>query len=511
MGRPLTPDELRVLQGIAIAIDDIITRAPNPAALAATGVLPGANVGQQALFHQRFTQLRNRLDQLIQNNNVVVENLPATMGANSAAGFQDDGTPIVELQLRDTTLVMDSVEDLTDRAITIMHELSHCLYEAPAFPVKDYGYRKAWGLGGLTPAAAVHNADTYAAAAATLAQGMPGGAGRFAELGRLHGQRNALGAWANPALNVGPALAWADIKANRAWLRAEDYVGVAKYVTGNLHWDAEVQRWQNHHPDKYRLLELEDLLRDRFEVVGSRWGLQKGLSTGHHKTVANLTAFTAGIKDRLSGLSPVLVQAGTHVIYDAANKELQIPHALANLQAVQLGERIFNVLADAGTFPDQTDPSHAKLVANGRAIADTLVDFDRAQEKAMVDSVRTTLAAVPATQPTAAQWAAAAVELDISALEGIAALSHSTTLGLPHLSLPALETFADHPASLLPVIPIFVRFRQRLGAQEQHRRITATTSLIASLQAFSNHASAKFPATTPQYTQMINTLQPHTV
>jgi hypothetical protein len=118
----------------------------------------------------------------------------------------------VELTAR---LVANEPDTLTDRAITLLHELTHTIYEAPVFPVKDFTYKNPWGQGYLSGAIGWRNADTHAEAAAQIAEGIEHVPGLYGESGRVCAQGQALSAL-QPTLILGPALAWADMKINRA-------------------------------------------------------------------------------------------------------------------------------------------------------------------------------------------------------------------------------------------------------------------------------------------------------
>jgi hypothetical protein len=56
-------------------------------------------------------------------------------------------------------------------------------------------------------------------------------------------QRQALRLIAQPRLTLGPALAWADIKVNRAWLRSGDHQGFPRREVGRLVWDETLAAW----------------------------------------------------------------------------------------------------------------------------------------------------------------------------------------------------------------------------------------------------------------------------
>jgi hypothetical protein len=515
MGRLLTSDERKVLAGIASVVRGIIDEG-TVAALTATGVLDGvgavgANAPDYVTFQQRFARLEARLDDLMGLKKVVVAALPATMGANAQVGVADDGSPIAELQLRESFLDMKSANSLTDQAVTLMHELSHCLFESPKFPVKDYAYQNSWAHRYLAGAAALENADNYADAAARLAEHMEHTPKRYAETGRVAYQRRFL---RQAPLTIGPALAWADIKINRVWLRASDYEdGLAKYTVGTLSWNAEVARWTAHQPNLARLLELEGRLQGLDHLIGDRWGVTYGLSGDYHRTAANMTAYMAALKGALRKVEPVLVTAGNTITYDPATNVLSVPYALAGTQAVALGDLIVDTLVQASSFTDATDVSFKQLNAHRRDLVYLFSEYDRPQELARVQQIKTLLTAVPAGNPPQATWTTAGVDLDLEALDGFADVWASNAVILQtyqttHNTI-GLDVMQTLPASMTETTAKVTRIVQRLAANGTARRRATVTAMIATLDQITQMAVQRFQATAPAYQQLRTDLLPH--
>jgi hypothetical protein len=181
VSRELNPAETQVLNGLVDKIQEIANLADEQH-LRATGVLDdGLGAQDYADLHQHFQRLPARLRELIALGKVVVnESLDPSMGANTLAEVKN-GVPEATIELVPPLVAADSSTPLTDRAITLIHELSHAIYEAPDFPIKDYTYRKSWAQGYLAGQIGWRNADTYAEAAARLAEEVetkPGTTGR---------------------------------------------------------------------------------------------------------------------------------------------------------------------------------------------------------------------------------------------------------------------------------------------------------------------------------------------
>jgi hypothetical protein len=106
------------------------------------------------------------------------------MGANTQTAA-DPGN--VSMDLSPTLVGATYPITLTDRAITLLHELTHTIYEARDYPVKDFTYRRSWGQGYLPDSIGWRNADTYAEAAARIAAISIRGSSPLPSHFRLHG------------------------------------------------------------------------------------------------------------------------------------------------------------------------------------------------------------------------------------------------------------------------------------------------------------------------------------
>jgi hypothetical protein len=136
--RELTLQEQLELQEQATKIEQIVA--------AAKPELLGATVGSYAEFSNVFQQLPKRLEELRTAKQVVAnEALDSSMAANARTGIKNDA-PTVILELASDHVSVEKSYDLTDNAITLIHELSHTIFDdtRKCFPIKDFNYRKSW-------------------------------------------------------------------------------------------------------------------------------------------------------------------------------------------------------------------------------------------------------------------------------------------------------------------------------------------------------------------------------
>ncbi|MDN3354844.1 hypothetical protein [Actinomadura sp. DC4] len=511
MGRPLSKDETVVLKTLSAKIKTIVDAADQPA-LTATGVLDGYVAQDHAGFHQRFTLLHDRLEDLIGRQKIVVNgDLPPSMGANAAVGKEDDGTLVDGVDIRPDLVDKNSPRTVTDRAIMLLHEVAHNLYEDPVFPVRDYAYRGAWGLEYLPPQAGLFNADTYAEAAARIAERLEGAAtGHYRATGRLVASRRALKALHTPALAVGPALAWVDIKVNRAWIRSEDYRAFARIETGSRGWDKTLALWKAANPDQLRLLELETALQGREKLIGDRhtgWtGIWYGLDKEHFDTADRMSAYLATLKETVGKVRPLLADAGQTVGYDAQTRRLTIPYALAGVPALKLADMILDVLVEASPYAAGGSPLLDKY---RHALVDLFYDHDRLFETPTVAAIRNQINALAATAPTAAEWAQARDVLDLAVLGGITENWLSIDYGITHIppaAKPFLETLDD---TLRPEVDTAVEIGGR--HQGDHTRGVfgpAFTALLDALTRISGNVTTDFSARGKNFQKYATELQP---
>jgi hypothetical protein len=513
MGRPLSNDETVVLKTLSAKIKTIVDAA-DQATLTATGVLDGFGPTAQdyAGFHQRFTLLHGRLEDLIGRQKIVVNgDLPPSMGANALVGKADDGTLVDGVDIRPDLVADASPRTVTDRAITLLHEVAHNLYEDPVFPVRDYAYRTSWGSQYLLPQAGLFNADTYAEAAACVAERLEGApAGYYRATGRLVASRRALKALHAPALAVGPALAWVDIKVNRAWIRSEDYRDFARIQTGSRGWDKTLALWKDYNPDKLRLLELETALQSREKLIGDRntgWtGIWYGLDKEQFGTTDRMSAYLATLKKTITKVRPLLADAGQAVGYDAQTRRLTIPYALAGVPALKLADMILDVLVESSHYA----PGGSPLLEKYRhAIVDLFYEHDRLFESPTVAAIRGRIGTLPATAPTAAEWAQARDALDLAVLAGITENWLSIDYGITHITpsaKPFLETLDE---SLQSEVDTAVEIGGRHQGDPAHGVFgPAFTALLDALTRVSRNVTKDFSARGKNFQKFATELQP---
>ncbi|AUG80159.1 hypothetical protein CFP65_5457 [Kitasatospora sp. MMS16-BH015] len=416
MSRSLTPAEQQTLAQLRTEIDAIVLQATK-AQLASTAVLAGPTPAPDyTVFHARFQQLGLRLGDLVSRGLVVVEEgLDPAMAANTSISFGANPT-VQRLELRPSLLVGANETSVTARALTLIHELSHALQEPPIHPVKDYAYRAGWGWGYLPAALAESNADTFAQAAALIAERREDRPGRYQTLGPLSAQRSVL-AQASGLTDLGSALAFADLRLNRAWLRANDAKGMALREYDKKAWPAIRDGWAGQ-PDYPGLLKIETRLQT-LGLIGARvdGDLRNGLIDADKATVTGIYTYLAGLKAVLGKvIVPTLVPGGQAVAYDPATKHLTVPHAVANIGAVALADQIIEALIRAIPAPATMPTAFSR---HRSTIIDLLITHDRSTELAELVPLYTYFATIPATKCTPAQWNGLAADLLTATLADI--------------------------------------------------------------------------------------------
>ncbi|KJY31962.1 hypothetical protein [Streptomyces sp. NRRL S-495] len=408
MTRDLSPAEQKVLASITARIDEIVALG-TVAELTATTVLngPGAAPDYSA-FQQRFARLGRRMREV---RFVVREDLPATMGANTVI-TNGEVPSVQEIQLR-PGLVGPGTRGLTDRALTLLHELSHSLMEGLGdHPVKDYAYRRGWAWTYLSAELARSNADTYAEAAALLVERSENAWGQYQVFGRLVARRGQL-AKRSGTTTLGGALAWLDIMVNRAWVRASDCEGFARTTFTEAKWKTpEWSVWKRH----ARLLSLENQLASWGYITERtvRGGVA-GLLPKEQAVVAQLFPYLSELKYAVDRIDPILVERGERITFDAASGALRVPRGTVDRAPLALAELLLDALIEGTAGLPEAKP----FAQRARELVRALVDQDRDVERQGVAVLRSTFAGVPAVRPTADRWAALAVELDAAVLADV--------------------------------------------------------------------------------------------
>jgi hypothetical protein len=491
--------------------------------LEGTGVLGAPANNQQAYvdFHQRFQLLPGRLQQLRAQDRIKINpDLGPAIGANAAI-TKEGGQAVVTLELPEDTLA-DRPSSLTDRALTVVHELSHTIFEDPVYVIKDFTYRKTWAQDYLTGAIGWRNADTYAEAAAQIAGDLEHTPGRYQALGKIPARRQALrGLLAQDGLILGHALAWADIKVNRAWIRGLDYENFAHRTSGSGTWQQTQREWAAD-PDDSRLLSIEtDLRNSKGRIIGDRHGnLTVGLSKDSLRTAKNINGYMLSLKGTFDSLALDLRDAGAAISYDPAANTLAVPRALVTGDSYTLGELIIDALVNALDYTDASDRSTASLNAHKRAIVELLVAHDRPYETGHVRTMRQQFQAAQAqVAPAQAAWDSARIDLDLATVKFTAV--RMTTIGYSaEAAAGAAGPARDKLAGLGPGISADVNEAVQVGAryaapgapalspaQIQTRRDNFTDALLG-LGRLRNAVAGIYADQTPAYDGFLASLAP---
>jgi hypothetical protein len=390
----LTKDQKDVLQKLAAKIGEIVAAAIPDGVLAATRVLDGGigfTPADYGPFHRRFVLVHKRLEELMAAERVVVnENLSSSVAALTRSALDEVK---VNIQLSPATVDPNSDDSITKRVLTLIHELSHALREKSEdplqkqdqHPVKDYTYRGSWGQGYLAGKIGSRNADTYAEAAAQIAEKLENRpAGFYRETGSLPAQRRLLQQqYSRSGGTLGPALAWADIKTNRVWLRAFDlHIRVDQdlgFITAGL----EAIRSE---ADIKALDDIEAQLQ-KWKILGARHLYVVGKHDADSIAAAkSIETYMADLKDRLKALHLTFPAQG-EVTYDAKTATLAIPFPAMDLPPLKLADAIIKALLAAVTFPPEKVKAAGLLEQYKRDILDLLWANDRSYEKPQVQEL----------------------------------------------------------------------------------------------------------------------------
>lgn len=429
MSRRPTADEQKVLVVLSQQVHGV-TSGCTRQELALTGVLAGStDPADYGRFHDRFQRIGLELLELVKGgvHLVVNESLPAGMGAGTRLswGMKPE---LVDIELAPSLLSSSSPRVLPPHTVTLVHELSHALHEAPFFPVKDYAYRSGWALEYLPAAMAECNADTYAEAAALLAEGLLDRPGQLRASGHTPAIRRALLGTAGWSA-LGPALAWADITVNRAWLRSNDYLLTAETDAADTAARAvELEAWLADEDLAARVeiegeLERAGLIKPRYQgMLNSGFGL----SRTDKATAGQIHSLLTAVKNALTDLVPVPVVDGSDVRYQHASRQLSVPHAVMNQGPVPLAALVVDaVIRGLGEPAGSETP--AFTAAKGRLV-DLFVRNDRPIERAALKELRKSFETARYRVPARAEWQALAVGLRMARLDDVVALWRVVTV-----------------------------------------------------------------------------------
>ncbi|MFE0464639.1 hypothetical protein ACFW1A_35840 [Kitasatospora sp. NPDC058965] len=456
--KPLSTTEREALARLRAKIDAIVALG-TPQALLATGVLGDTPAGSADLltFHRRFQLLGPQLGSIGSPAGYVTvrDDLPDATGAATVLTL---GAPPQLLRLEvGPELLGPATPILTYQALTLVHELTHTMNDIGSFPVKDYAYRTGWAWNYLPVKLAVDNADSYAAAAAALAEQLERKPGRYQEAGSVPAQARALHAFAQQC-NLGPALAWADFVVNRAWVRSMDSAAFAGETVANGDWASTRTAWGKD-PDRAGLLAIEQQLLQLGVLAYDRHSgpLTTGLSTADVAAVRQVLTWTTGLKHTLNGIEPVLVAVGREISYDPATRRLTVPFAVIALAPADLGRLVLKAVVGEGVKTGRSATTGvAKPGTDVRARTDRdcsilglLVKHDRPAEHEALAPVLAELAGRPLRPvggpdwekiQTALKWA---VLKEISSRWTVMAAQVEDRAELPAAERTALATIDD--------------------------------------------------------------------
>jgi hypothetical protein len=405
MSRQPSAPEATVLTAIAAEVSRLAGLATAPA-LTALGVLgPGAAPADYATMHSRFAAIGPRLTYLIANRRIFVEPVMGA-GESAAASSPDEGEPFINLP--PATLAPAPPATYTERALVLLHELTHTL-EVPAvgaaavdpaqrFQVKDFGYRKNWAFPYLSIRAHLDNADTYATAARLLDAG--------GALPPANPDRDALTAQM-PA--VARAMAWADFALNRAWLRSRTY---AVQLAASAQWSGTNVALAANGDNQVHQSRIEDTLR-AWRLIGVRDGyVRQDLSTESQAVATRIPLYYLDLKQALDQVRVRLVPAGP-LAYSGVTTELLVPRSVADRPPAVLGIDILRVIAAqvpvAGVQPR---PKGSPLTPDTAIdLVDILLANDAPVERPTVQALQTVFSP-PGVLPALAVWTTAAATLD---------------------------------------------------------------------------------------------------
>lgn len=354
-------------------------------------------------FLATLVELPARMTELVQQNKFVINDaLPESRAAQASTISGKGAATVKAVELRSELLDSDAVETVLSRVRTLLHEISHTIVVNNAFPIVDYCYVGGWAISHLGPLCA-ENADTFAEASMVVPED-PGL--KLAEpplesskwLFRTYNNAVAQQAALREAKAIGlsAALAWADLRVNRAWLRMADYNDFAgRRDDGTV---ADMRRIE----EQFRTWGIVQERKGAWYDFGSG----KILDEASKGAVGNVSASVNQVKNWVSGMQVRVVKDGAIDFIKGKPYRLQIPLAALSLDTPTLGsailEKIFATLADASKLPlpiTQTD------------LLTLCVNNDRHPEQERLEGRWKELLATPPTPPK-----------DLDALYGLDAL-----------------------------------------------------------------------------------------
>ncbi|PMD31879.1 hypothetical protein L207DRAFT_519195 [Hyaloscypha variabilis F] len=332
-------------------------------------------------FLKILSTLPSRMTELVQQGKFVInDELPESRAAN--ARTKSGKVPIVQVELRSELLDPDAIDTVISRVRTLLHEISHTIVVNNEFPIVDYCYAGGWAMGHLGPLYA-ENADTIAEASMFLPEDpglklveladtpLEGSKWLFRTYNYAVAQRAVLRE--GKAICLSAALAWADLRVNRAWLRMADYKDFAsRGDTGNGFTVEEMRRIEKQFLD--------------WHIVGKRTGgglfdfsgPGTKLDAASKGAVGLVSAAVEQVKGWVSGMQVRVKDGGAidFIEVEPYKYRLQIPFHALQEDTPTLGnailEKIFDTLPDASKL-------HKNITQT--ALLDLCVSNDRPLEQ----------------------------------------------------------------------------------------------------------------------------------
>lgn len=345
-------------------------------------------------FLETLYKLPARITELLNQGKFVInDSLPHTQGAlaSTISPLRPTDVAIVQaVQVRSSLLDPNSIETIIWRVRTLIHEISHTIIVDNAFPIVDYSYVGGWAANHLGPLYA-ENADTYAEASMVVPDSLPLKSAEalpvtskwlFRKYNVAIAQEAALRD--AQAAGLSAALAWADLRVNRAWLRMYDFVLFANDVDDRSK-DA---------PLHMRSIEEQfvkwGIVRARTKTwpFSSKWEL----NAAGQGAVKNVSGAVTQVKDWMTGMQVRVITDGDIDFTTDEPYKLHIPRAALSLPTDRLGSAILDKM-----FATLPDASNSLKTVTQTDLLNLCINNDRypAQER-LVDCWKALLE----TQPT---------------------------------------------------------------------------------------------------------------
>lgn len=353
--RDLSAAEIEVLQQISARVKEIAEDG-SLRELALKGPL-GENCPAELadIFINRFKALPGLLTWLtpepsrftLQTKKIKASGqLPAGQAAKTDVKGTDHSATVIWLATA-ALRTGQTAQALTDHVLTVIHELTHALESTSGFPVKDYAYQDSWAYGFLPPDIVTCNADSYRHLAFLIVSQRNGNQWLYAPRGPVPRQRRALRQCGLG--NLSNALALANIRLDRAWIRALDCQSFAGSTPDRSVWE-DLGRPDAAMVNEALQRKIEDWLREK-EIVGERetnFLFNMCMTEQDRTAIDNIYTFLTWVKGVMDKMTVALSGSG-EICYDKTDKRLTIPYASLDIAVEPLAKQILGVISDFKT------------------------------------------------------------------------------------------------------------------------------------------------------------------